>query len=148
GKLDLAVANTGASSASVLLGNGDGTFQAPQTFAAGVSPSAITAADVTGDGRPDLVVANFASNTLSVLIGKGDGTFQPQQTFSVANSPLSSSVGDFNSDGLADLVSGGNTAVRVLRNDSPIFVVDHVAPTVLSINRSTPATDRTSADSV
>src|SRR2546422_4729760 len=40
-----AVANTGSNTISVLLGNGDGTFQAAQTFAAGASPWSVTAGD-------------------------------------------------------------------------------------------------------
>ena len=66
---------------SVLLGNGNGTFQTQQTFATGVGPVSVAVADVNGDGKLDLVVANRTSNTVSVLLGNGDGTFQAQQTF-------------------------------------------------------------------
>ena len=62
---------------SVLLGNGDGTFQNQVRYAAGTSPSAIVAGDFNGDGRTDLAVAN-GSNDVSVLLGNGDGTFQNQ----------------------------------------------------------------------
>ena len=81
GKLDLVVANEGNNTVSVLLGNGNGTFQAQQTFATGTSPDSVAVADFNGDGKPDLVVANVGSNTVSVLLGNGNGTFQPQQTF-------------------------------------------------------------------
>ena len=43
---------------SVLLGNGDGTFQPQVTYAVGSDPDAIVAGDFTGDGRIDLAVAN------------------------------------------------------------------------------------------
>ena len=46
---------------SVLLGNGDGTFQAQLTFAASTSPASVAVADVNGDGRLDLVVSNDGS---------------------------------------------------------------------------------------
>ena len=56
--IDLAVANCGANDVSVLLGNGDGTFQPQVTYAVGSDPDAIVAGDFTGDGRIDLAVAN------------------------------------------------------------------------------------------
>ena len=50
---------------SVLLGNGNGTFQAQQTFATGNYPTSVAVGDVTGDGKPDIVVArsNAGGNT-------------------------------------------------------------------------------------
>ena len=44
---------------SVLLGNGDGTFQPQVTYAVGSDPDAIVAGDFNGDGRTDLAVANY-----------------------------------------------------------------------------------------
>ena len=58
GKPDLVVANEGSNTVSVLLGNGNGTFQAQQTFATGTDPISVAVGDVNGDGKPDLVVAN------------------------------------------------------------------------------------------
>ena len=75
---------------SVLLGNGDGTFQPQVTYAVGSSPDAIVAGDFTGDGRTDLAVANSSDNTVSVLLGNGDGTFQPQVTYAVGSGPTRS----------------------------------------------------------
>ncbi len=67
---------------SVLLGNGDGTFQPQVTYAVGRQPDAIVAGDFTGDGHLDLAVAKrIGDNTVSVLLGNGDGTFQPQVTY-------------------------------------------------------------------
>ena len=43
---------------SILLGNGDGTFQNQVTYAVGSDPDALVAGDFTGDGRTDLAVAN------------------------------------------------------------------------------------------
>src|SRR3989442_1126557 len=65
---------------SVLLGNGDGTFQPAQSFAAGSYARAVAVGDFNGDGRPDLVVANYYNNDVSVLLGNGDGTFQAART--------------------------------------------------------------------
>ena len=58
GHLDLATANENSDDVSVLLGNGDGTFQPQLRFAAGSFPGALVAADFNGDDRPDLAVAD------------------------------------------------------------------------------------------
>ena len=63
------------------MGNGNGTFQAQQTFATGRHPNSVTLGDVNGDGKPDLAVANYGSGTVSVLLGNGNGTFQARQNF-------------------------------------------------------------------
>jgi len=65
---DLAVANSGSNNVSVLLGNGDGSFQAVQNFEAESRPFSIAVGDFNGDGLPDLAVANGLSNNVSVLI--------------------------------------------------------------------------------
>jgi hypothetical protein len=62
---------------SVLLGNGDGTFQVARDLEAGAFPVAVVSSDFNGDGRADVVVADFDANNLSVLINNtpqpGDG---------------------------------------------------------------------------
>ena len=66
GKLDLVVttSNTNPNSLMVLLGNGDGTFQAPVFYGTGgVGAVGIAIADVNGDGRPDVMVTNRCFNT-------------------------------------------------------------------------------------
>lgn len=111
GKPDLAVANSGTGlfhypppgDLSVLLGNGDGTFQSALIYTAGTHPFSIVAADFNGDGFIDLVAANVTSNDLSILFGNGDGTFQPAINFPLGSQPFSMAVGDYNGDGRADL---------------------------------------------
>ena len=88
---------------SVLLGNGDGTFQPQVTYAVGTYPYALVAGDFNGDGRTDLAVANLFDGTVSVLLGNGDGTFQSRSTSLVGRCPTRSSSGDFNGDGRTDL---------------------------------------------
>jgi hypothetical protein len=101
----------------VLLGNGDGTFQAAVTYdSGGQSPSSIAVADVNGDGKPDLVVENCSFNggsddcspgdgAVGVLLGNGDGTFQPATTYSSSGSmPQSVAIADVNGDGKPDLL--------------------------------------------
>jgi hypothetical protein len=116
GKADLVVANQQSHSVSVLLGNGDGTFQAPITSLAGgwfAGPLAV--ADFNGDGKLDLVVVNGGSHQVSVLLGKGDGTFGPPVLYGVGTNPSGVVVADFDGDGKADLaVSNNDGTVSVL----------------------------------
>ena len=124
GHLDLAVANSGSNTVSVLLGNGDGTFQPQVTYAVGQAPQAIVAGDFTGDGHLDLAVADSGSNTVSVLLGNGDGTFQPQVTYAVGTDPNGIVAGDFTGDGHLDLAvagSGSNTVSVLLGNGDGTF---------------------------
>jgi len=65
---DLVTANRDSVDVSVLLGNGDGTFQAVVSFAAGDGPVSVAVADLDGDTVPDLVTANSFSDDVSVLI--------------------------------------------------------------------------------
>ena len=139
GKLDLAVANAGAKTVSILLGNGDGTFTRGAELAVGVVPAQIAIADLNGDGRADLAVKDVGGATLSVLIGKGDGTFaahlevaarqaQPQLLSQLQAPPVfhtgtqSASVvfADFNGDGRLDqaVALSGRNMVSVLLNQA------------------------------
>src|SRR5205823_1019892 len=120
GRLDLAVANEGSfpdyqGSLSVLLGNGDGTFQPQEQFAAGAVPSTLVAEGFDGDGRLDLATNNFVYGDVSVLLGNGAGTVQQQKQFARVHSS-SLVLGDFNGDGRLDLatVNSGSEDVSVL----------------------------------
>jgi hypothetical protein len=124
GHLDLVVANGNDGNVSVLLGNGDGSFQTQQLFPVGNKPVAVAVADLNGDGRPNLIVANYDDNTVSVLLGNDDGTFQPQHTFMVGSHPVAVAVADVNGDGNPDLVvtnAGDNTVTVLLGNGQGSF---------------------------
>jgi Bacterial Ig-like domain (group 3)/FG-GAP-like repeat len=103
GKIDLVVTQPGQKLASFLLGKGDGTFNAPVSYAVGHEPVSTLIADVNGDGVPDLVVINNQSNTFSMLEGIGDGTFKSSLDFVAGNAPLAAVAGDFYGSGHVDL---------------------------------------------
>jgi hypothetical protein len=73
------VTNFGSANAnggiSILFGNGEGTFQPANNFAAGKKPRALAASDFNRDHKDDLVLID--SNGVDVLLGNGDGTFGP-----------------------------------------------------------------------
>ncbi len=118
-KPDLAVANFSEGTVSVLLGNGDGTFQEKHDYPTGDGPFTLAQGDFLGNGKLDLVTANN-SNTVSVLLGNGDGTFQSVQNYKAGYSPASVAVGDFNGDGKPDLAvaNRGDSTISVLLNIS------------------------------
>jgi FG-GAP-like repeat len=117
GNLDLAIANDIDNDVSVLLGNGNGTFQpTPSIYPVGINPVALAAYSLRANGVLDLVVVNKNSDDISVLLGNGDGTFQPQARFDTGSLPDSLVVGDFNGDGRPDLAIGnlGDGTISVL----------------------------------
>jgi type II secretory pathway component GspD/PulD (secretin) len=121
GTQDLAVANQGSNSVSILHGNGDGTFQAALNFPAGTQPSGIVAADCNGDGITDLAVTNQGSDSVSILLGNGDGTFQAPTNIPLATGkgPIGIAAADFNADGHTDLAVANSVSntVAVLLGD-------------------------------
>jgi len=106
GNLDLAVVNflpTG--SVAILLGNGDGTFQAGPTYAIAVQPLYAAAASFRQNGILDLVVGDSLSDDVYVMLGNGDGTFQPAVAYPTNGEPFVVSTGDFTGDGKLDIIA-------------------------------------------
>jgi len=109
-KIDAAVATESFDTVDVLLGNGDGTFQASTPYIVGGYPESVAAGDYNGDGIVDLASADSFGNadfdgTASVLVGKGDGTFEDSQQFGVDAGAFGITAVDLNNDRLPDLVT-------------------------------------------
>ncbi len=126
GKADLITTNFYSNEVNVLLGNGDGTFNAPVSYSAGGSlPTIIAIGDWNGDGKADLAVASSNYGWIAVLLGNGDGTFQTATTVCSACSATWLAAGDFNGDGKADLVAstnnGASAAIVLLGNGDGTF---------------------------
>ena len=142
GKLDLVVDSTDAVSdddtavtVSVLLGNGDGTFQAAKNTALGRTAqtdqavpstyvvnkaSAVAVRDFNGDGKADVAVAEClqtwwitdffnVAGCVDILLSKGDGTFEDRIEVPTGISPWAIAVGDVEGDGRPDLVVANNS---------------------------------------
>jgi hypothetical protein len=120
---DLVVGSTdgaGQPNISVLLNNGNGTFQAAVGYSSvGFDVTSVAVADVDGDGKPDLVVANQCSDTscnnssVAVLLGNGDGTFRPAVTYNLSGIAAAQSVvaADLSNNGRPDLLVA-NSAIN------------------------------------
>ena len=131
GNLDIVTADFGidqgfSNTVSVLLGNGDGTFQRHVEYEAGNFPKSVAVGDFNGDGKLDIVVTNYQINlkTVSVLLGNGDGTFGSPVAYGTGELPTSVVVGDFNDDGELDIAvanSGENTVSVLLGNGDGTF---------------------------
>jgi hypothetical protein len=130
GKLDMLIMHSidcfgpepchGARIVTVMMGNGDGTFQPAREIDVNTFPYSFALGDFNRDGIKDLVVGG--SNTeISILLGAGDGTFGtaavmqliPGGDIFAASNDVD--VADFNRDGIEDLTvplgNGYGTAI-------------------------------------
>jgi hypothetical protein len=83
GRLDFIVMHTiacftapcrSARSITILLGNGNGTFQTPSEIDAGTGPMSMAVIDLNRDGIKDVAIGG-GNTEFSVLLGVGNGTF-------------------------------------------------------------------------
>ena len=119
GRLDIVANNYTDNDVSILIGNGDGTFQDAIKVTVGLGPLDLAVDDMNGDGIPDLITANAIGNDLSILLGNGDGTFQNRLRFFPGGSPRFMTVADLNSDGWLDIavtITFGDRVVAMLGN--------------------------------
>ena len=121
GNLDLIIPDFGvnfvywSTEISVLLGNGDGTFQPRVRYGAGPQPSSAAVGDFNSDGKLDVVVSCAGSGLLALFLGNGDGTLEPVGQIQVQHPANRVVVSDFNSDGKLDLaVSTSGKSVDIL----------------------------------
>ncbi|WP_273455337.1 FG-GAP-like repeat-containing protein [Nevskia ramosa] len=130
GRPDLAVANAGSNTVSILLnttapGAASASFTLAASPAVGGNPQSLAVIDFNGDGKPDLAVANYNSNTVSILRnntapGAASASFVLAASPAVGGGPQSVAVGDFNGDGKPDLATANNSGdtVSILRNNT------------------------------
>jgi hypothetical protein len=118
GKLDIALiaASSFPSTISILLGNGDGTFQTPMVTGSqnNTAYGGLVVGDFNQDGNLDIITdyANPPDSGISLLLGNGDGTFQSPVNDSMPYG--CSGVGDFNGDGKLDLLCFDQISIAVL----------------------------------
>jgi FG-GAP-like repeat/FG-GAP repeat len=120
GKPDLATANYGSETVSVLVNKGDGSFGPKRSYVVGTDasggPRSVAIGDLNADGKADIVAANEEEGFVSVLLNNGQGRFQTKRDYRTGGG-RSVAIGDLNGDGKADLATGtGGKAVSVLLN--------------------------------
>jgi FG-GAP-like repeat/Abnormal spindle-like microcephaly-assoc'd, ASPM-SPD-2-Hydin/FG-GAP repeat len=122
GKPDLVISNQncpnrtcGKATVSILLGNGDGTFEPQSDYAAGKDANWVVVGDFNGDGKLDLAVVNGQGNKYTsavvILLGNGDGTFRVAGSYPLNTNAVSGATGDFNGDGKLDIAIADNVGV-------------------------------------
>ncbi|MEI6142357.1 MAG: FG-GAP-like repeat-containing protein, partial [Mariniphaga sp.] len=135
GKPDLAVANSGNSTVSVIRNtstSGNVSFAAKVDLTTGSNPYSVSMGDIDGDGKPDLAVANYSSNTVSVFRNtstSGSVSFAVKVDFATGSAPHSVSIGDIDVDGKVDLAVANydSNTVSVFLNTSSLGNVSFVA---------------------
>ena len=154
--IDLAVADKSANTISILLGNGDGTFQAKKDIPTGTTPISVVAGNFAGKGNVDLAVANQSDNTISLFFNDGTGNFSAPTTVPAllitGRAPTALATADFNNDGHADLAvvnQNDNTVSIFLGNGDGTFqaradYATGVAPVYVATGNFNGATDSNS----
>jgi hypothetical protein len=132
---DLAIANQGNNTVSVVLSRADGSFSSKKDYQVGTAPTSLVSGDFNGDHILDLAVINSKDDTVSVLLGVGAGKFSSQVTYLTGGMPVGIVAADFNGDSKLDLavVNEPDSTVSVLLgNGDGTFVGQTPIPVVPS----------------
>ncbi len=151
GKPDLATANNGSASVSVLRNistSGTISFGTNVDFTAGTSPVSVAIGDLNADGKPELAVANFSSANVSVfqnnaISGTPGISFATKVDFTAGAGAWSVAIGDLDGDGKPDLAvaNAGVASVSVLRNICDLSIISGSSAPIITASSFAPKVD-------
>lgn len=129
---DIAYLNNGFGSNSnvtVLLNNGNATFDAPRFNWVWDYSDDLAVGDFDGDGNLDIGTVNSYYSLVYVLIGDGHGNFTSYSEFYGGDSPTGINTADFNGDGRLDyaVVSRGINNLSVFLNQGYYLYGDPIS---------------------
>jgi hypothetical protein len=114
--LDLLVGNQGGG-VTLLQGRGDGSFLNVATYASGLPVSAMTLADLDGNGSQYLVIGSAANGGTVTVLRYTGAAFQSLQQYAIGGSPAAIAAGQFLSDGNLDLAVAWGRNLTFLRGN-------------------------------
>ncbi len=111
------VTGDAAQTITVMLGNGDGSFQAKKTYPGcpvGIAMK-IVLADFNRDGKTDVALgcSNGTKGSLTILLGDGTGAFGTAIPY-LAGDVAGIATGDFNGDGILDFAVSNKSGQNVM----------------------------------
>lgn len=111
GSLDLVVSvrnSGGGTPMGIFLGNGNGTFVAPEFHVVGGLVDGIEFLDINGNDTLDILVADKTNGVLRMFLNNGNGTFTPGATYATGALGTAGwlAIGDIDGDAKADVLVG------------------------------------------
>jgi FG-GAP-like repeat/IPT/TIG domain len=143
GKPDAVVLNNAVKKLYLLLNTsrvGQFSFTPKISFATGTNPSALTLADLDGDGKKDLLIANGGDSNFAVYrntSSPGAASFSSPQDFVAGQGPQAVLTADFDNDGKPDvvIVNASDNTISVFKNTSQPGAISFGAAATYSSGR-------------
>ncbi|MFH2034984.1 MAG: FG-GAP-like repeat-containing protein, partial [Candidatus Zixiibacteriota bacterium] len=111
GHADIATCNATTTDISIILNNGDGTFEGAVQYPVANFPVSITYGDIDNDGDIDIAVANHFDDKITIHRNNGDGTFANYVEYITSQGPYSIKMADLNGDQYLDITCGHGSSV-------------------------------------